>query len=453
MNSSTKKAVIILVASVSLTISVSATDFDIDGGLEIDGDEIKDESEDRQIHVNPDDNLMLGNEEENIDVKLDGVALENIGTNEVEFDEDGNLIMEDQEIESLSQITGVNDQSITMNSNEVVVSSNDEITLDSAQLTMQGDTEVDGLLEVRENIDLDTNDLIDASTVEAELLDVESADHTQAEFYRSADQSNVAIEMGGEAFSQPIRFGLTERDGNSWFSVADNTNNLNDGMQLGVDTETGDVSVDEGSLDVNQDVEVGGNLDMVSQDDEIRNFFDSHCPTGEALVDVTDSGDFLCMDVADEVASDFVNRSGDTMTGDLEMIEDADIVMNENDLVNAGEITADTGYFNGDVIVSSDGAFQFSGGDSNFELERPDGTSDAKLSAWGDIDLVSESYGGSVLSATSNGDVSISRNLDVGQTVTVDQDVSAGGTVSGNTLETDSGTVTSDSPMCIGDEC
>ena len=89
------------------------------------------------------------------------------------------------------------------------------------------------------------------------------------------------------------------------------------------DVDLSDVGVADTDLDMNnQDIQ---NIN------ELAEFFDSACPTGEAVVDVNDDGNLVCMDVSDEVSGDYVNRDGDSMTGDLDM-RDNEIELDNNQL-------------------------------------------------------------------------------------------------------------------------
>ena len=88
---------------------------------------------------------------------------------------------------------------------------------------------------------------------------------------------------------------------------------------------------------VDQDLNLNGqNIQNINQ---LEGFFQSACPSGEALVDVTDSGNFVCTNVTSEVSGAYVNRNGDSMTGNLDM--------NSNGLLNVGSLT-------GSNIVNSD---------------------------------------------------------------------------------------------------
>lgn len=61
----------------------------------------------------------------------------------------------------------------------------------------------------------------------------------------------------------------------------------------------------------------GGNLDVSGN--SIVNFFGSACGAGQAVQDVADGGGFTCINVRDTASDVWVNESGDTMSGDLDM--------------------------------------------------------------------------------------------------------------------------------------
>lgn len=80
----------------------------------------------------------------------------------------------------------------------------------------------------------------------------------------------------------------------------------------------GDGSDDQIVLDSGNGVSVqGGKLDM--NQNNISNFFEDACEVREAVAGVDDDGGYYCVDIADEVMDVFVNESGDSMTGDLDM--------------------------------------------------------------------------------------------------------------------------------------
>lgn len=105
---------------------------------------------------------------------------------------------------------------------------------------------------------------------------------------------------------------------------SDDSISLNAGGQGTLTVETGDasgsstqrlqVTSSSGQADINiqnSDLDLNGN--------SIKNYYDSTCPSGETMVNINDDGSFDCVSVANEVSDVYVNRSGDSMTGDLDM--------------------------------------------------------------------------------------------------------------------------------------
>ncbi|MFB6167004.1 MAG: hypothetical protein ABEJ62_01955, partial [Candidatus Nanohaloarchaea archaeon] len=62
---------------------------------------------------------------------------------------------------------------------------------------------------------------------------------------------------------------------------------------------------------------VTSNLDM--QNNAIVDYFGSACPAGEAVVDIDNTGSFVCESITGGVSDLYVNESGDTMTGNLDL--------------------------------------------------------------------------------------------------------------------------------------
>ncbi|PSG98914.1 MAG: hypothetical protein BRC29_02175 [Nanohaloarchaea archaeon SW_7_43_1] len=86
-------------------------------------------------------------------------------------------------------------------------------------------------------------------------------------------------------------------------------------------TSSNIVSIGDGvddSVVIDGDVGFGGDLDLASS--SIKNYYDSACPSGKTIANIEDDGSFQCVDVSEEVSDVYVNRSGDTMTGDLNML-------------------------------------------------------------------------------------------------------------------------------------
>lgn len=94
-----------------------------------------------------------------------------------------------------------------------------------------------------------------------------------------------------------------------------------------------------------------GHMDMDGF--EIRNFFASQCAAGEVIAQVEDTGSYTCLDASDEVSGDYVGRTGDTMTGTLDM------GLNGNDnIIGIGNLggadIVNSGNINSDAVTSSE---------------------------------------------------------------------------------------------------
>lgn len=87
-----------------------------------------------------------------------------------------------------------------------------------------------------------------------------------------------------------------------------------------------------GEVGITSNASISGNLNM--DGNNITNFFGSACPSGESVVDVRADGSYQCLDVTSEVSDVYVNRDGDTMTGDLNMLG--------NDIFNATNVGVGT---------------------------------------------------------------------------------------------------------------
>ncbi|MDY6769988.1 MAG: hypothetical protein SVU88_03375, partial [Candidatus Nanohaloarchaea archaeon] len=79
-------------------------------------------------------------------------------------------------------------------------------------------------------------------------------------------------------------------------------------------------------------IDVTSNLDL--ENNNIQNFFGSPCGSGQAVQDIGDAGGFTCVDLSSDVSDTFVNESGDTMSGDLDM--------GGNDIDNIKSFTGDS---------------------------------------------------------------------------------------------------------------
>jgi len=87
---------------------------------------------------------------------------------------------------------------------------------------------------------------------------------------------------------------------------------------------------------------VGSDLNLSGN--KINGFFQTPaCPSGKAMVDVNDNGSFQCMNVTEEVSGDYVTRTGDSMTGNLDMTGNSIIGIGDlggSNIVDSGNINS-----------------------------------------------------------------------------------------------------------------
>lgn len=83
----------------------------------------------------------------------------------------------------------------------------------------------------------------------------------------------------------------------------------------------------------------GNNIDNIGS---ITSYYGSSCNTGNTMVNVNGDGSFDCVDVTGEVQGDFVDRNGDTMTGNLDLQQNyLTITNNDGDYYLGGGNTPD----------------------------------------------------------------------------------------------------------------
>jgi hypothetical protein len=106
--------------------------------------------------------------------------------------------------------------------------------------------------------------------------------------------------------------------------------------------------------------EAGSTVSLDMNGNNLNNFFGSQCSSGNVATHVNDDGTFDCVDATGEVSGDFVSRTGDTMTGDLDM--------QSNQINNIGSGNINIGDGSGDINMngnriydSSLGQFQSAG--------------------------------------------------------------------------------------------
>lgn len=114
----------------------------------------------------------------------------------------------------------------------------------------------------------------------------------------------------------------------------------------------GDGSDDQVVLDAVNNVQVqSGNLNM--NGNSITQFFDNECPSGESVIGVNNNGSYDCIDITNEVSDVYVNRSGDSMTGDLDM--------RGNDIYDVGNMGVGTDSPQENLDVDGDASIESGG--------------------------------------------------------------------------------------------
>jgi hypothetical protein len=145
-----------------------------------------------------------------------------------------------------------------------------------------------GVIEVpRGNIDLQGNSLVDTTASDSVSVGDGSDD-------------SVSVNAGDV--------------GTFTVNTGDNSGGSTQRLQITADSGSGDVDIQNANLDLNNN--------------NIKNFFESECSSGEVVAGVDSDGSYYCVSAANEVSNVYVNRSGDSMTGDLDM--------QGNDIVDVG---------------------------------------------------------------------------------------------------------------------
>jgi len=197
----------------------------------------------------------------------------------------GNL--EGSSIVNAAQIASSAVRSSEIAEDSVTLDELDQSDVDGHYLTVDGDA-MEGTLDMRGNNIIDIGDLSGD--------DIVDSDQISSGAVGSSEISSSAVTS--------IELDETDSYDISWTNLAITQS----------DVDLSDVGAADTDLDMNnQDIQ---NIN------ELAEFFDSACPTGEALIDVNNDGSFDCMDVSDDVADDYVNRDGDTMTGSLTIDQD-----------------------------------------------------------------------------------------------------------------------------------
>ena len=291
---------------------------------------LKIESVDRAlkvVNIDQSDNVEIGDDSTISDVEIpagnldiDGNVLRNAGR--VSF-QDKN---QDSESLSIEESIGSGDLEVLNESGNALVS-----------------VEQSGRVKINSgNLDLKGNNLRSVNTVSGE----NSINRISLE---SGQEDNIELDAleGGNV---KLRGGNLDLSGNSLTDTSDgNTVNIGDDSEDSVsiraggtgsfDVRTGDTSgssisrleitsaAEQADLDIKNT-----NIDMNSN--SIENYYGSQCLPGKSMIKVRENGSFKCRSISTQVSDLYVNREGDSMTGDLNM--------NDNQIDNVSRIGVKT---------------------------------------------------------------------------------------------------------------
>ena len=180
----------------------------------------------------------------------------------------GDLIMNSNSISSVESLNGENG----VNTLDVESGNSDDLELD---VSGGGDVQLSG-----GNLDVNGHSITDGSS------------NNQIRIGDNSDDS-VSVRAGG-AGTFEVRTG-------------DGSGGSTRRLQVTSGSGPGDVDIRNSNLDMN--------------DNSIENYFGSECPKGETVVELNDDGSYQCRSISTQVSDLYVNRSGDSMTGDLNMLE------------------------------------------------------------------------------------------------------------------------------------
>ncbi len=234
---------------------------------------------------------------------------------------------------------------------------------------------------VFDGIDMSGSELKELDQIETEGRDLEIVDTSgddPVDIARFQEGGDVEIPSGD------LRLGTGQsiEDGSGIQRVrmhSDATQIFNDAGIIGVNLVSGvghriraypdepvqirDMEGDYGAINYRTSEDLPGTLEMTNADldmsgQSIENFFAADCDPGEVVAGVDDDGTYNCRDVSGEVSGDYVSTDGDTMTGDLNMREGADIDMGGNDIIDIGDLTGtgivDSGQISSGAVGSSE---------------------------------------------------------------------------------------------------
>ncbi|QGA80317.1 hypothetical protein [Candidatus Nanohalobium constans] len=131
---------------------------------------------------------------------------------------------------------------------------------------------------VRGNLDLQGNSIVDSTSSNS----IPIGDGTD---------DSVTINAGGT--------------GQYTVNTGDNSGSTKKRLQITADSSKSDIDIQNANLDLNSN--------------KIKNYYGSACPSGETVVNINNDGTFDCVSIANDVSDVYVNRSGDSLKGNLDM--------------------------------------------------------------------------------------------------------------------------------------
>jgi|GEM_PF-2179158 len=241
-----------------------------------------------------------------------------------------------------------------------------------------GDSDIEGTLDVEEDLtgtsivdsDQISSDAVGSQEIDSDSVSVDELDEGDVDdryVNRDGDTMSGSLGVGGNTIytsSSGSSSGFSPQEGIMYTQYEDQAtiyayeDDGNEGWRFRNPDGNGDyftVENNDGDGWIRGDFEVGADLDLSNGDieniNELNGFFDSSCDSGEVVFDVDDDGSFDCRDAGDEFDDDFVQRDGDSMTGDLEM--------RENDIEEIGRLE-----FEDNVEIEGDGNHRIQIGDN-----------------------------------------------------------------------------------------
>ena len=185
-------------------------------------------------------------------------------------------------------------------------------------------------------------------------------------------------------------------DGSAWYDIYDDSGTFT--IQ-----QTGDQDALRITQNSHNVVIPSGNLNLAGN--SITNFFSGPCASEKAVVDIADDGTISCIDVTNTVSDDFVTRTGDSMTGNLDMTG--------NRIQNIDRATFDGGEA---MITTHDGHGNFNikaGVDNGNNIVEGAGGSHIQMSDGGDISLLADTGTSEGGSFSTSAELEVAGNVEV----------------------------------------